>query len=222
MADEQNTTDQTQQTAFDPTAFKAEMLMEFNKTLNGFAKTFKTDIGKMMQQPKEAAAEQQTQQQETPQTQGDGKQKDPHIAGLELQLKQSQQAFQTKLDAEIAKREAADKKAEETERASMIRAKLGKMNIREDAFDDAFSVIAGQVKRSEDGSLIAGDLPLDQYIETQLKGPKAYMLKPVDVNGSDAARGQRINGKAVTMETIRPGMSNEETQAAMNQIATLV
>lgn len=215
-------TEQTQSTAFDPAAFKAEMLLEFNKTLNGFAKTFKTDIGKMIQ-PKEAAVEQQAQQHETQAQAVDGKAKDPHVAGLELQLKQTQQSFQAKLDAEIAKRESADKKAEETERASMIRAKLSKMNIREDAFDDAFSVFSGQVKRADDGSLVAGDLPLEQYIETQLKGPKAYMLKPIEVNGSDASRGQRLaGGKVVTMETIRPGMSNEETQAAMAQIAAAI
>lgn len=152
----------------------------------------------------------------------DGKAKDPHIAGLELKLKQTTDTFQKRLDEMTEREQKAQKKADDADRLSLVRAKLSKMNLREDAFDDAVDHFATRTGRSEDGSLVAGDLPFEQYIETQLTGTKAYMVKPKDTVGSGASAGQRVNGKVVSMESIRPGMSKEETQAAMSQIAAAI
>jgi hypothetical protein len=202
---------------FDQAAFKAEMLGEFNKTLNGFAKTLKADFGKMLQPP--APPNPDPPAPDPAPNGGDPKPKDPHVAGLELQFKQYREATDKKLKDAEDLRQAAERKSEEENRLSLIRAKLGKMNIREDAFEDAFDVFGSKVKRADDGSLIAGDLPYEQYIETQLGGPKAYMLKPKEASGSGAGKnGNGYNGKPVDLNDIKPGMSPETRAAATASI----
>ena len=144
--------------------------------------------------------------------------KDPHVAGLELQMKTDRENFRKQMDDLKAEREKATQQAEKENRESLIRSKLSKLPIREDAVDDAFALFSSKVTRAEDNSLIADNLPFDQYIDTQLSGRMKYLLKPEDKSGSGASAGQRVNGKTVDLNSISPTSTPEELAAYAAQI----
>src|ERR1700674_2385519 len=124
---------------FDPAAFKTEILGEFNKTLNGFAKSLKADFTKLVTPPKAADSV-------DPPVVDPAKPIDPEKNALILELKtfKAQPASQFKiLEDEKA---AANKKADEAERDSLIRAELGKYNFAPGkAAETAFSIVKSAV-----------------------------------------------------------------------------
>jgi hypothetical protein len=201
--------------AFDAAAFKDDLLVELRKDLNGIAKSLKTDLGKLLKPEAPPPSPEPT---PTP-TPGS----DPEKNALALQLKRLQEDSDKRIKALETTNAETQKRAEETERDSKIRSKLADFSFAtEQAKETAFQLFKGAVTRSDDGSLVAGDLPFDKFIETELPGTHAYLLAPKDVSGAGARKGGGSGpNRKFTLEDIdnMSKLSAEDQQKLRQQVA---
>jgi hypothetical protein len=204
---------------FDAAAFKSELFGEFNKVLNGFAKTLKADVTKLVT-PKQADTT-TTADTSTADTSAQGnKSVDPEKNALALELKTLKASFNDKFKALEDAKLAADKKADEAERDSLIRAELGKYSFAPGkAAETAFAIVKAAVQRSEDGSLVAGDLPMAKFIETELPTNHPYLLAAKDLGSAGARPGKSAGGqKQFTMADLDPATFQKKTPAEQAEI----
>jgi hypothetical protein len=183
--------------AFDPVTFKADLLGEFRKDLNGALKGLKNDFMKLVQ-PKPAEPPAPGGGDPPPPVAGDPPPggKTPAENALALELKNYRVASEARIKAlETANLETAQK-AEKTDRESKVRSELGKYKYADDnARETAFRIFSGDVQRAEDGSLVANELPYDKYIETELASKHPYLLAPKDTGSAGARGGKSPGGK---------------------------
>lgn len=199
--------------AFDQAAFKAELMGEINKTINGSLKTLKADFAKLVTPPKTDPPAQQ----DPPAADAkDGKAVDPEKNALMLELKTLKTSFTDKFKQLEEQKAAADKKADEAERDSLIRSELGKYSFAPGkAAETAFALVKAAVTRAEDGTLVANDLPLGKYIETELPTNHAYLLAARDIGSAGGRPGNKTpgGGKQFSEADLEPAVFDKKSPA---------
>jgi hypothetical protein len=199
--------------AFDPVAFEKKMTDTMNATFNGFAKSLKTEISKMIPKPKDGDA-------------GDGGDPPPvddkgkPVGDPKLQRKLDQ--LEKDLANERAAREKTEASAKETNRKAAISAALNGIQFANDrAAIAAQRLFDADVRYNDAGELVAGpdEMPVGDYIKAQMRDHE-YLLAPKQTGGSGANPGKQGAGKALTLDDIKPGMSAEDRAALVAQINT--
>jgi hypothetical protein len=139
----------------------------------------------------------------------------PELAKQLNDLTKSQTALQKQLADEQGKREKAEQAAKQTARESAVRAELNNYKFANpEAANDAFSLLLPQVEESADGQLIAGGLPLADYVKDYLPSKKAHLLAPAGKGGSGASNTGTGGSSTFQYEEIKPGMSAEQVSRA--------
>lgn len=231
--------------SFDPVAFKAEMISEFNKTINGFGKTLKNDFNKAIEGLRSTGAGSGSGSGSGDGNgdgagsggsgsgsgagdgagSGSGSGNDAKLNALQLELKREREANAKRL------KDLEDKyTAAETEKLGMARDKaltdaLGKFEfLSPEARNTAAEIFRGKIQRTEDGEFVAGDLPLDKFIESELPGKHAYLLKAKDVSGAGARSGKGGGSSkfADLDNTLRPENFSKLTPAEQAEVRELI
>jgi hypothetical protein len=124
-----------------------------------------------------------------------------------------------------ADKEAAEKRAEETDRFSQVRTALqGMPFVSEQAANTAFQQVIPHVRRLDDQSLVAtvnGDnFPVSAFSKEFLEKEHAYLFKSSGSSGSGApAQGTGVHlGPKGNTDMIKPGMSATDRAAVMQAI----
>jgi len=115
--------------------------------------------------------------------------------------------------------------AEEAERNATVRAELQRLGVAK--VDLAFKAVRDEVRRAEDGRLVAlsenGAVSLRDYL-TQFVSENPEFLPARNLGGSGAMKGPRTSAPAsstVDLDKIRPGMNPEELERVRQEIARL-
>jgi hypothetical protein len=212
---------------FDPGAFKTEILGEFNKTINGALKSLKTDFTKALEGLKPAAGGTGGGAGEGAGGSGSGtgegagtKGADPQVNALQLELKKEREQNAARIKALEDQSKADRDRAEQMALGGALRDALSKYDfVGADAQADAVALFTPQVQKAEDGSYVAGDLPLDKFIEQQLNGKKGYLLKPKDVSGAGARTGKAAGSKKWDLDTVlKPENFSKLTSAEQAEV----
>jgi hypothetical protein len=201
---------------------------EINKTLNGFSKTLKADVTKLLSKPADPpAADPQADPPADP-TPGAPK-VDPAITAQLATLTRTVTDLKKQNETLASERESEKKSRLETERVTSIRNVLNSIEFKDPAAREMFfKAISGDVKYDDEGRLVAegesGVLPMADYIKTQADANQ-YLLAPKGGGGAGAVPGnKRPNGAGgpVKMSDLTPekiaAMKPEEYTAAMSQI----
>lgn len=155
---------------------------------------------------------------------------------LSVDRQRSEPAYKTELLEERKRRESLEKRvnelveenqrsrrmAEEADRHAQIRSELMKLGVGK--VELAFKVVKDDVRRTEDGQLIArgrdGEVAMHEYLERFVAENPEFL--PARITGGAGPSGPQKSGTsqaAVDLEQIRPGMSAEELQRARDQIS---
>ncbi|MCS6954158.1 MAG: hypothetical protein RMK57_16200 [Bryobacterales bacterium] len=114
-------------------------------------------------------------------------------------------------------------RAEEAERHAAIRAELQRLGVTK--VDLAFRIVKDDVRRAEDGQLVAtteqGVVGLREYL-AKFVNENPEFLPARNLGGSGATPPARPSGPGVVdLDRIRPGMSPEELEQVRREIARL-
>lgn len=137
-------------------------------------------------------------------------------------IKTSQSLTERVATLEQQKKEADDK-LERAQQDKVLSTALSSFTFQDRvAADSAFTLLRPDVKRLDDGTIVAGDdLPVEDYVKDVLPARYGFLLKPKDAGGT-GARGSQSPGSGarghVQMEDIKPGMSPEEREKAAAEI----
>lgn len=222
--------------AFDPVAFETKILGEIdtrlNKTINGFGKAFKNDFQKMIEGLKPAAnagagagsGAGAGEGAGTGEGAGAGKPADPQVNALQLELKKIREQSEARIKALEDENTTNKQKAEEMARDKALGEALGKFEfITPEARNTAAQLLRNAIQRTDDGEFVAGDLPLDKYVETELPSKHAYLLKGKDVSGANARPGKAGGGKKWDLESVlRPENFSKLTPAEQAEVRQAV
>lgn len=122
-------------------------------------------------------------------------------------------------------RKEGERKMEEADRNSQVRAKLQDLGVRK--VDLAMRIVQDDVERGEDGSLYGrghgGAVALDSYLKSFVAENPEF-LPPRISGGSGAVSTERdgIRASGIQLESIKPGMSSEKSRRAWNEVARLL
>jgi hypothetical protein len=112
--------------------------------------------------------------------------------------------------------------AEETDRASAIRAELQRMGVSK--VDVAFKVVKDDIYRTDDGRLAAkgdqGDVGVKEYLSQFLSENPEFLPARI-AGGSGAVSAQKppaVSGGVADLDKIRPGMSAEDADRVRQEI----
>jgi hypothetical protein len=146
----------------------------------------------------------------------------PEVNAMLKTLNETVKRQETAIKDLATAKEAAEKQARETAKASHVRESLAGFNFATpSAANTAFELVRGQVKEQEDGGYIAGDnLPVADFIKDFLQREHPYLLKATESRGSGATGSMGSGGgKPFDINQIRPGMTKEERALAVSKIA---
>lgn len=146
----------------------------------------------------------------------------PEVKGMLKRLEDAQKVTNDQLATEKKLREEAQAKSFETDKQSKVRTALGGYDfVTPEAAEDAFQLIHGQVQVDEaTGNLIAGGLPLSDYVTDAIMTKRAHLLKPVGKGGSGASGGSTKQGQGgFDIDKIHSGMTDAERAQAAGAIA---
>lgn len=229
--------------AFDPVAFKAELLGDLRKDLNGIAKSLKTDFTKALEGLKPApAAGGGSGDGGSGGGSGDGaggddggagdkagkggKGADPEKNALLLEIKKIRQESNDRIKALEDENKTTKARAEQEAQGSALREALdGFEFMSPEAKNTAISILKPAIVRADDGSFVAGELPLKKFVETELLSKHAYLIKGKDVGGANARPGNAGSGgkKYDLNEVLKPEnfnkLSSAEQAAVRLQVA---
>jgi uncharacterized phage infection (PIP) family protein YhgE len=144
---------------------------------------------------------------------------DPQLNARLSELERGNRKLSDTVTALTKAKEEAEKRAEESDRHAQIQAALNKYTFKDDKSRKfAFDVFAQRVQRAEDGSLVADDLPAAKFIEDEMAS-LAGLLAPKQAGGAGAGGSDGAPRKgAINLDSIKPGMTAEETNAALAQM----
>lgn len=199
--------------AFDPAKFKAEIMADVTKNLNGGLSRIERQLA-ALKPPTPPAGDGDG---DDPLPDPKGGKVDPEVAKLRKQL--DKQAAD--LAAEKEERRKTTEAALEKERQSVIRQELSRHGLADDAVDDAFRFFRDEIKRTESGELVGGDdVPVGEYIK-DVVSKRPRWLPPRDVDGTGAKNGPGGRGTPAPFDlnSIKPGMSAEDRARAFAAIA---
>jgi hypothetical protein len=112
--------------------------------------------------------------------------------------------------------------AEELDRASSIRSELQRLGVTK--VDLAFKAVKDDIRRAEDGRLIAstgqGEVPAKEYLHQFVtENPELLPARVTGGSGASSPRAAAGFGGSVDIDKIRPGMSAEELERVRQEIA---
>ena len=212
--------------AFDPAAFRTELMAELNKAVNGAIKGLKNEL--KASQPKPEG--------DTPSGDPTPEPKpapnpaiDPAVnAELQSLRKQLQQAPE-QIGAVTKERETERTARLETERTTAVRDVLNGIPFKDQAKRDLFfRATIGDIKRDDQGKLVAetdnGLMPADAYLKSLVE-QESYqdMLAPKGSGGAGARNGSptmQVGGRRWTMADLTPekvASLKPEEQASLAQ-----
>lgn len=164
-----------------------------------------------------------------PPASGSGRQQLPPEVNAQLKTLTDQvKAYGSEIQGLKTAKDAAEKRAEETERFSTIRTALNGMPFVSDkSAETAFSIVSPHVRRLDDGSLVAGvngenNFPVDAFAKDYLQKEHGYLFKSSGASGSGApAAGTGVRmGSRADINSIKIGMKPDERQAIVDSIAS--
>lgn len=196
--------------AFDPAKFQKDIADLVNRTVNGAIKNLEARL-----KPKSEGTQDGDGDGKPDAGAGEGTGKpDDKTARLEKQL----QKLQNDLEAERKARTETESKAKQERLQGVLRTELLK-HVPAERVDAAMRIFGPDVRYSDDGSIIGGDdQPIGDFISSAIKSHE-YLLPPKPVGGAGAAAGQRSGGKTISLDSIKPGMSAEDLDAARAEVA---
>jgi hypothetical protein len=186
-----------------------------------------TGIGEALKGLKPAEPAQPQQQPQTPQqpqtqqTQQPQAQVSPEVNAMMLEMKRTIENQAAQVKALNDKNAESERKADIAERQSIIDRALGDFSFaRPEARQTALRLIESEIKRMDDGTLVAGEnLTPDAFIKDFIPNQHAYLLAPVNAGGSGASVGVSMQGaRAATTEMIGPNMKAEDRAAIVAAI----
>ncbi len=191
---------------FDAAAFETKMLAAIDGKLNGFSKSMKGDITKLLARNAgegsgAGAGAGEGSGSGSGAGAGDGaggeglKNVDPALAAEIRALRRKNEELSTQFTQIKNENQQTKAEAEKTDLQANLRTKLAKFKLADDnAQNDAFEIFAPKVKRDEEGRIVGHDgTPIDQYLDEQLK-TRQYLFAPKDVGGAGARGGNRGTG----------------------------
>jgi hypothetical protein len=126
----------------------------------------------------------------------------------------SSEALKVRVDDLEKQKQEADQKLERSERDQTLSTVLSSFSFQDEvAAKSAFTLLRPDVKRLDDGTIIAGDnLPVADYVKDILPSKYGFLLKAKASSGSGASGTPNSSGggQQVSMEDIKPGMSDQE------------
>jgi hypothetical protein len=125
-----------------------------------------------------------------------------------------------------ADKEKAERRAEETDRHSVIRTALnGLPFVNEKAADTAFSIVSPHVRRLDDGALVAEsngeNFPVQAFTKDFLEKEHGYLFKASGASGSGASSSTATThfGAKADTNMIKVGMKAEDRASVVESIA---
>ncbi len=151
----------------------------------------------------------------------------------------SEPAYKAELVEERKRREALERRvnelveenrrsrglAEEAERSAAIRAELQRLGVAK--IDLAYKAVKDEVRRAEDGRLVAntgqGDLGLRDYLTHFVsENPELLPARIAGGSGAGANQKQAVSGSGgIDLDKIKPGMSAEELENVRHEISRI-
>ena len=207
------------------TLFKEDLLPQIHTSINNaVANLKKTDVPKLIEGAINPLSDQMKSLQDSIGNLGSGGSGDGGSGGTgdmspEMKAKfntaiRTSESLQERLTTLESQKQDADKKLERSERDQVLTTVLSGFSFQDEvAAGSAFKLLRPDVKRLDDGTIVAGDnLPVVDYVKDVLPTRYAFLLKPKESSGAGANGGapNTGGGKQVTMEDIKPGMSPEE------------
>ncbi|MDE2103010.1 MAG: hypothetical protein KGL39_37545 [Patescibacteria group bacterium] len=189
---------------FDPVKFKADILAEFNKGLNGALKNLKTELTKKPEPEPEPE----------PEPKPGEKKPDAASAKVEKELAK----LRAELDAERKTRTEAEGRAKAEKLTGALRTELLKY-VPAERIDAALRIFGPDVKYTDEGNIVGGaeDSPLKDFIETTIKHHE-YLLPAKSVGGAGASAGSR-RVQPVDLNDLKPGMKADDLARVREEIA---
>jgi hypothetical protein len=220
--------DSGQSAGFDPAAFRAELLADLRKDLNGITKSLKGDITKSLKELLSAQSQGTGASDSNAGNSGnngggtDGGQTStssaiPPEINARLQAAERQtKALTDKLAEQEARATKAEQEKREGERKSAIRSALADFPFKDKASQDfAFRALAQDIVYDEDGNLIAntdkGAIPYADHIKLTVDGLPG-LLAPKGTGGAGARPGAK-SGSAW-----RPSVDDDFTKYTPEQM----
>ena len=145
----------------------------------------------------------------------------PEVQAQLLDEKRKRETLEASVAALQKENDASKQRADLSERESAIATALNEYTFVSDkARQSAAKLIGLELKRSEDGQLIAGDnLPVSAFIKDFLTVQNDHLLAGKDVAGSNGTKGAlRTVNASVGMESISRNMTPETRTAILAQI----
>lgn len=174
---------------FDAAAFKADLLAEIRKDLNGIAKDLKKTLKPETPPPNPDPPN------PDPNPPNPDSKIDPALNARLQALERTNKQLSDEVTAAKKAREEAEGKQRETSRQSTIRDVLAGIDFRDEAArKDAYKVVASDIAYDDDGNLVAttdkGAVSAEEYIKGYFADQsRAYMLAPKGGGGSGAKGG---------------------------------
>ena len=155
---------------------------------------------------------------------GGSKSLDPQVAAKLKDQEKTIGTLQKAVEELTRKNQDSERKADEADRNSQLTGALSGYSWLDDAARAfAFDSFAPRVKRTEDGTLVIGELPLKKAIEDQM-GTRALqgLLAPKQGAGGAGAGNSggspAAGGSSITLDSIKPGMTKEQTEATLAEL----
>jgi hypothetical protein len=150
----------------------------------------------------------------------------------------SEPAYQTELIEERRRREQLEQRvnelatenkrnkqlAEEADKQSSVRAELQRLGVAK--VDLAFRVVRDDIRRKEDGRLVAkadhGEQPLREYLEQFVnENPELLPARIAGGSGMEPVQRAAQAERAVDLDKIRPGMDREELDRIRKEVSRI-
>lgn len=198
-----------------------------NGTVNGAIKAVKTDVDKALGAKLTKLEEAIAALSKTGNGEGagesdvDGEKKlDPKIASKLHDLETKQAKALSALEEMSKKAAQAELKADEADRRAQFQSAISSLEFRDEEMREAFtSRYFAQMARTEDGTLVIGDLPAIDAIKAIAEKSPSYFA-PRGGGGSGARTGAPAGAAKFTTEGIKPNMTDAERRAYLKHIGT--
>lgn len=142
-----------------------------------------------------------------------------------VEERKRREQLERRLNELVEENKRSRQMAEETDRASTIRAELQRMGVAK--VDVAFKVVKDDVYRTDDGRLLArgeqGEMGLKEYLSHFL-GENPEFLPARIAGGSGAVSAPKpaaVSNGAADLDKIKPGMSAEEAERIRQEIVRI-
>jgi len=209
--------------AFDPAAFRGQILGDVTKLFTSFGASLKADFAKFAPAPAPVADPEPV---AVPDPTGVVKPPVDPTQAAELRARDRQ--FKELENRMAAMQKDSDVKtaiADKKELEAAVRTKLSKFKFADEfAAQDAFDIFGSKIKRDDAGEFVGPDgTQVDLYLEEAMRS-KPYLLAPKDTGGAGARQGggRAPGAKRIDIDAIKPGMSADDLSAARAEIMALM